>query len=97
LLAVYISMAKVKFTSALKRFFPAISEMEIQGATVKEMLYNVEQTHPGILQYLTDDSGRLRQHVNIFVKGELIKDRVTLNDRVASQDEILIFQALSGG
>jgi molybdopterin synthase sulfur carrier subunit len=90
-------MAKVKFTSALKRFFPAISEMEIQGATVKEMLYNVDQAHPGILQYLTDEHGQLRRHVNIFVKGELIRDRATLNDRIASQDEIIIFQALSGG
>jgi molybdopterin synthase sulfur carrier subunit len=90
-------MAKVKFTSALKRFFPAISEMEIHGATVKEMLNNVEESHPGILSYLTDDNGQLRQHVNIFVKGELIKDRVTLNDQVSAQDEILIFQALSGG
>ena len=90
-------MAKVKFTSALKRFFPSLTEMEIPADSVKEALYQVEQRYPGILNYLTEDDGQLRKHVNIFLKGELIKDRVTLNDPVNARDELLIFQALSGG
>ena len=90
-------MAKVKFTSALKRFFPSLKEVDIAGGTVKETLQNVEKDYPGILQYLTEDNGQLRKHVNIFLKGELIKDRKTLNDKVGTHDELLIFQALSGG
>ena len=90
-------MAKVKFTSALKRFFPSLTELDIPGDSVKEALYNIEQQHPGMLNYLTEDNGQLRKHVNIFLKGELIKDRVTLNDPVNARDELLIFQALSGG
>lgn len=95
--SIHKSMARVKFTSALKRFFPSITEMEIHGSTIKETLHNVDKTYPGILTYLTDDNGQLRKHVNIFLKGELIKDRITLNDAVNSHDELLIFQALSGG
>ena len=90
-------MAKVRFTSALSRFFPTLTELEIEGNTVKEALNNIEQTHPGILNYLVEDNGPLRKHVNIFVRGELIKDRINLSDAVRSQDELLIFQALSGG
>ncbi len=90
-------MARVKFTSALNRFFPSLSELEIEGTTVREALNNIEQTHPGILHYLLEENGRLRKHVNIFVRGELIKDRMNLNDAIQSQDELLIFQALSGG
>ena len=90
-------MAKVKFTSALKRFFPSLTELDIKGDTVKEALQNVEKNYPGILHYLIEDNGQLRKHVNIFLKGELIKDRKTLNDAVNSHDELLIFQALSGG
>ena len=96
-LSLIASMATVKFTSALKRFFPTISEMELPVNTVREMLNQVDKTHPGILNYLTEDNGQLRKHVNIFVKGELIKDRIHLNDAVTSRDEVLIFQALSGG
>jgi len=90
-------MAKIKFTSALKRYFPSLREMEIRGGTVKEVLRNVEKMHPGISGYLVDDHGHLRKHVNIFVQGDMIKDRETLNDTVKHSDELLVFQALSGG
>ena len=90
-------MANVKLTSALKRFFPSLSEMTINASTIRDVMVALEQKYPGISGYLVDDHGRLRQHVNIFVKGELIKDRATLTDSLSDQDEVLIFQALSGG
>jgi molybdopterin synthase sulfur carrier subunit len=90
-------MANVRFTSALKRFFPTLAEGYVQGSTVRETLGNIDKAYPGILTYLLEDSGHLRKHVNIFVKGELIKDRATLNDAINAEDELLIFQALSGG
>lgn len=90
-------MAKLRFTSALKRFFPSLTEIEIEGCTVKEVLFNIEKRYPGISSYLVDDYGGLRKHINIFVQGDLIKNRETLNDSVNQNDELLIFQALSGG
>jgi len=90
-------MAHVRFTAALKRFFPSITEMEAAGGTVKEILDQINQKHPGILQYLVDEHGALRNHVNIYLQGSLIHDRILLLDSVNAKDEILIFQALSGG
>ena len=90
-------MAHIKFTSALKRFFPALEEGTIKGQTIKEVLTNLEDQYPGINDFLRDDTGHIRQHVNVFLKGELIEDEATLSDRVGEGDEILIFQALSGG
>lgn len=90
-------MAKIKFTSALKRFFPTLTETEVEGETVKEVLSNVEKVYPGISGYLMQDDGTLRKHVNIFVQGDLIEDRIKLNDKINHNDELLIFQALSGG
>jgi molybdopterin converting factor small subunit len=71
--------------------------MTIKASTIREVLVALEKKYPGISGYLIDDDGRLRQHVNIFVKGELIKDRTKLTDPLSDQDEVLIFQALSGG
>ena len=90
-------MAKVKFTSALTRFFPQLTELEIEGNTVKEALLKIEQKYPGMMNYLVEENGQLRKHVNIFLGDSLIKDRETLNDVINAKDEILIFQALSGG
>jgi len=90
-------MARVKFTSALKEFFPDLSEKEIKATTVKELILQLESQNPGLKSYLLEDDGQLRKHVNIFLKNEMIKDRETLSDEVDTSDEILIYQALSGG
>ena len=90
-------MPQIKFTAALKRFFPTLEEGLIEGQTIKEVLTNLEKKYPGIDDFLRDEQGQVRQHVNIFLKGELIEDEVTLLDVVGEGDEVLIFQALSGG
>ena len=90
-------MPHIKFTAALKRFFPTLEDGRIEGHTIKEILTNLEKKYPGIDDFLRDEQGQVRQHVNIFVKGELIEDEVTLMDVVGEGDEVLIFQALSGG
>lgn len=90
-------MAKIRFTAALKRFFPNLEELEVSGETVAEVIRHAEKKYPGLNDYLLDERGAVRQHMNIFVGKELIQDRLTLKDRVRETDEILIFQALSGG
>lgn len=90
-------MAKIKFTAALKRFFPDLEEINVSGNTVKEVIQKAERQYPGICDYLLDERGAVRQHMNIFVGGDLIDDRKTLTDRLEADDEVLIFQALSGG
>ena len=90
-------MAKIKFTSALKRFFPTLEALTVDVQSAKEAIDLVEQKYPGIKDYLVNERGNLRQHVNIYVGNDLIQDRLTLSDRIEAKDEILIMQALSGG
>lgn len=90
-------MQTVQFTAALKRFFPDIREQQVEGQTVAEVLQNLEQRYPGLKSYLVDERGELRKHINIFVDGSLITDRYALSDHVTDGQDILIFQALSGG
>ncbi len=90
-------MAIVKFTKALQRFFPELQKGRIDGKTVYEVLNVLEQLHPGIKHYLVDEQGALREHINIFIGEELIHDRKELKDALGPDDEIYIFQALSGG
>jgi len=91
-------MPTISFTSALKRFFPDLEEeVKLPGHKVSEVLSNLEKKYPGISDYLIDEEGRLRKHINIFVDGQLIQDRQSLSDALKENDEVLIFQALSGG
>jgi hypothetical protein len=90
-------MATIKFTYALKRFFPNLKDIAAKGNTLPEILRAADDSYPGIRSYLLDEQGRLRQHVNIFIDGTLISDRQELSDPLSENSEIYIMQALSGG
>jgi sulfur carrier protein ThiS len=90
-------MPTVKFTHALKRFFPGLNTMPAKGSTLSEILNEIELNYPGVRPYLLDEQGYLRRHVNIFIDGTIIKDRTALSDLFSENSEIYIIQALSGG
>jgi molybdopterin synthase sulfur carrier subunit len=90
-------MAYVSFTRHLQRFFPELAEGEVPGATVREVIDELERRHPGFASYVRDETGRLRRHVNVFVGDEPIGDRDGLSDPVPASARMFIMQALSGG
>ena len=90
-------MAHVTFTPHLQRFFPTLGPCDIEGATVRAVLDELERRYPGFASYVLDEAGRLRRHVNIFVGEEPIYDRETLGDAVGASTPVFIAQALSGG
>ncbi len=90
-------MPTVKFTYALRRFFPGLKDTPAQGASIAAVLAEMDGRYPGVKSYLLDEQGQLRQHVNIFIDGVLINDRKKLSDGFAENSEIYIMQALSGG
>lgn len=90
-------MATVKFTKNLQRFFPKLEPLTIEAGTVAEIVAQLDDQYPGLAGYIVDDRGALRQHVNIFVNGELVHDKDSLSDPVDQASEIYIIQALSGG
>lgn len=90
-------MATVRFTYALKRFFPELKEQTIDATTVSELLDALEGTFNGLKGYVVDERGRLRKHVNIYVNNSHIKDEERLSDELTDSCEVYIMQALSGG
>ncbi len=91
-------MPAVRFTSHLRRFFPDLRDgVQVEGQTVAEVVAALDRQFPGLGDYIVDERGALRQHVNIFVGDSLIHDRQRLQDVVAAGEQVFIFQALSGG
>ena len=90
-------MALVKFTPNLKRFFPDLCEIEVEGRTVAELVAAVDARWEGLADYIIDERGALRKHVNIFIGEDLINDKQNLSDVVGQNTRVYIMQALSGG
>jgi len=89
-------MPRVLFTSALQRFLAAPAA-DADGATVRAVLDAVFADNPMLRGYVLDDQGALRRHVNVFINTAPVADRTGLSDPVAAEDEVFVFQALSGG
>ncbi|MFM2119485.1 MAG: hypothetical protein RL722_953 [Pseudomonadota bacterium] len=71
---------------------------QVAGDTVAEALEAAFAIAPRLRSYVLDDQGRLRQHVFVFVNGRRVLDREALaRTRVDGEDEVQVFQALTGG
>jgi hypothetical protein len=92
-------MPTVKMTPHLYRFFPVFENttIKVPAGSVAEVLRAVNYIAPGFTDYVLDDNGALRRHVNLSVNETLVIDRKTLSDHVPDDGTVYIFQALSGG
>jgi sulfur carrier protein ThiS len=91
-----VTVAQVVFAKAVQRHVecpPAI----VPGHDVRSVLAGYFDLHPAVRAYVLDERGAVRRHVAVFVDGTLITDRTALTDPVGDDDEVAVFQALSGG
>jgi hypothetical protein len=89
-------MPQVVFTPNLQRHLTC-PPRAVGGHNVAAVLEAVFADQPVLRGYVLDDQGQLRQHVAIFVDGQMIGDRVRLTDPVHAESEVYVIQALSGG
>jgi len=76
------------------RSYTGAAVVEASGATVDAVLVDLDRRFPGLRFRVVDEQDRLRRHMKVFVGDEAVRD---LGTRVASDDEITLMQALSGG
>ena len=89
-------MARVAFTANLQRHIDCPLQTA-PGQSVRAVLEHVFAAQPRLRSYILDDQDRVRKHVAIYVNGERIADRERLSDSIDDDDELFVFQALSGG
>jgi molybdopterin converting factor small subunit len=68
--------------------------VEASGATLGEVLADLDRQYPGIRFRMVDEQDRTRRHMRFFVRGEPLFE---LSHPLCADDELLIVQALSGG
>jgi molybdopterin synthase sulfur carrier subunit len=86
-------MAVVRLRGPLKRLAGDRSEHSIDGATVLELLREIERAHPAADGWILDERGQLRRHINVFVNGELRDGEAA----VGGDDRVDVLPAISGG
>jgi sulfur-carrier protein len=84
---------QVVIPSALRSYTEA-SMAEASGATLAEVLDDLDRRYAGIRFRMIDEQDRIRRHIRIFVNGAQVRE---LSHPLDGHDEVVIVQALSGG
>lgn len=69
----------------------------VPAGSIADVLGAVNEIAPGFTDYVLDDHGALRRHVNLSINDTIVFDKKTLSDYVPEDGTVYIFQALSGG
>jgi sulfur-carrier protein len=85
---------QVRIPTPLRSYTDQQKVVEGTGATVSEVLDDLDRRFPGIRFRMVDEQNHLRQHMNVWIGQEPVTDLAT---PVTTTDEITIMQALSGG
>ena len=84
---------KVLIPSALRSYTES-AMAEASGATLADLLSDLDRQYTGIRFRMIDEQDRIRRHIRIFVNGEQVH---AIGRSLAANDEVVIVQALSGG
>ena len=80
--------------SHLRDYTRGAGEVEATGATLAEVMAELDARFPGIRFRVIDEQDRIRRHIRIFVNGEQARD---IAQPLKGSEEVIIVQALSGG
>lgn len=86
----------VRIPTPLRTLTGGQDEVRAAGATVGEVIEDLEKRHPGIRDRLLDDKG-VRRFVNIYVGDEDIRFLDGLKTPLKEGDQISIVPAIAGG
>lgn len=86
-------MPLVRLRAPLSELAGGTRELELQGATVGEVLRALEEEHPGTKGWILDEHGRIREHVNVFVNRDYGREETA----VGASDRLHVIPAISGG
>jgi molybdopterin converting factor small subunit len=86
-------MATVRLRNPLKQLAGDRSEHTIDGATVADVMRELERSQPPLSGWILDERGHVRRHINVFVNGEQAGE----DTAVGGDDRVDVLPAISGG
>ena len=84
----------VRIGSPLRSYTNGASSVGAAGATVAEVLADLDGRFPGMRFRMIDEQDRIRRHIRVFVND---REAATLAEPVARGDQVHLICALSGG
>lgn len=87
----------VRIPTTLRPMAGGASTVQVEGATLGEVIANLDTAHPGFKDRLLDESGALRKFVNLFVADDDVRYLQGLDTPVPAGETVSIIPAVAGG
>ena len=90
-------MVTIRIPTTLRTLTGGSSSVEVEGATIGEVLANLDAAHPGFKDRLFDENGGLRRFVNVFLADDDVRYLDGVDTAVTDGAEVSIIPAVAGG
>ena len=87
----------VRIPTTMRPISGGASTVSVEGATLKDVLANLNAAHNGFQERLFDANGDLHKFVNIFVSDDDVRYLQGLDTPVKDGDTVSIIPAVAGG
>ena len=87
----------IKIPAVLRGFTDRAREVPGRGATVGELIANLEADHPGIGRHLVGEDGALGGSINLFVNDHNVRTLEGLDSPIHDGDTVAFVPSASGG
>jgi MoaD family protein len=87
----------VKLPTILRKHADGEARVGADGATVGDILSDLEGRYPGITKNVLSEGGGLHRFINVYVNDEDVRYLGSLETPVAEGDTISILPAVAGG
>jgi sulfur-carrier protein len=90
-------MANVRVPAMLRPTVGGERSVAVAGATLRELIHNVDRKHPGFAGQLLEETGEQRRFVNIYLNDEDVRYLQGLETPIDESDVVSILPAVAGG
>ena len=87
----------VEIPTAFRRFTDGAPKVDCSAATVAEVLTQLTARFPDLSRHVRDDSGQIRQFLNIYLNEEDIRFLGGESCAVKEGDRVLLVPSIAGG
>jgi sulfur-carrier protein len=87
----------VKLPTILRKHAGGEARVGADGATLAEVLDDLESRYPGITKNVISDDGGLHRFINVYVNDEDVRYLGSLETNVSESDTVSILPAVAGG
>ena len=89
-------MAEVWIPPKLQELTAGNQQVQVEGSTVRRLINNLEEQHPGIKEYIVDDEeDDLIPGLAVIIDGEV--SQLGMLDKVKESSEVHFLPAIGGG